>query len=551
MFIKKFDYLSPTVTFYYKGYLSHTSIISGIISIISIILIIIQIVYYFLYILQRKELQAFYYNSFLEDTGIFPFNASSLFHFISLGESGKDYWNEGVNFTKYRIIGFETYYSHYLEDKNLSKYNHWLYGLCNNNSDTEGIGYLINYNYFEQSACIRKYFDSKEQKYYDTDHPKFRWPIIGHGTLNKNNIFYNIIVESCKEDTLNLILGGEYNCTNDPLIELNTVYFYFINHFIDVLNYKNPNTKFLFRIEAGIHKDEYYINNLNFIPTIIETHNGLIFDNTEEEKSYIYERNDVDRQMKLKNEEDLFILYYFWIKNTVNYYQRNYKQIQDVISKIGGFYQVVLFFSIYINSFFNKYIILKDTESLLFSSIHSEKKKVTKKIKENKVSDKVKISDKMKNSERENINKFPVKNDYKNKSNIKARNNIIEENINSFSKSNNQLFNKSENLANNHMHHIQTNENENITEIKNNKTIERTNSLKKKVNKFFDFILYKIFCQKKFKWFKIYKSFRKKIISEEHLFKNHLNVYNLLSSIKHKKRFRRNAYKLKVLFKLI
>ena len=374
MFIEKLDYLSPTITFYYKGNLSHSSITSGIISIFSILIIFVQIGYYSLYIIQRRGLNAFYFNSFREDIGTFPFNASSLFHFISLGELGKNYWNEGVNFTKYRIIGFETYYTYYLDDKNLSNYNHWLYGLCNNRSDTEGIAYLINYNYFEQSACIRKYFDSKEQKYYDTDHPKFRWPIIGHGTYNKNNIFYSIIIESCKEDTLNLILGDGFKCIKDPLIELNTAYFYFINHYINLLNYKNPNTKFLFRVETGVHKDEFYINNLNFIPSMIETHNGLLFDHKEEEKTYIFERNDVARQMKFK-EEDIFISYYFWIKNTMNYYQRNYIRIQDVISSIGGINQVIIFVSIYINSFYNKYIVLKDTESLLFSSIYSEKKK--------------------------------------------------------------------------------------------------------------------------------------------------------------------------------
>ena len=545
MFIKKLDYLSPTVTFYYKGYLSHSSILSGIISIISILIIIIQIGYYALYIIQRKGLNAFYFNSFLEDIGIFPFNASSLFHFISLGELGKNYWNEGVNFTKYRIIGFETYNSYYLEDKNLSNYNHWLYGFCNNNSDTEGIGHLINYNYFEQSACIRKYFDSKEQKYYDSDHPKFRWPVIGHGTYNKNNIFYNIIIESCKEDTLNLILGDGFKCIKDPLIELNTAYFYFINHYIDLLNYKNPNTKFLFRVETGIHKDEFYTNNLNFIPSMIETYNGLLFDHIEEEKTYIYERNDISRQMKFK-EEDIYVSYYFWIKNTMNYYQRNYRRIQDVISSIGGFNQVVIFISIYINSFYNKYIVLKDTESLLLSSIHSEKKKVTKKMKDNKVSEKIKIS------EKDNINNFPIKNDNKDKPNIKVRNRKIEENISNFSKSDNNFLNYSENIATNHKYHTRINGNE--TEIKNNKNIERTNSantLKKKIKNFFDFVLFKLFCQKKYRWFKVYYNFRTKIISEEHLIKNHLNIYNLLKYVKNKTRFKRNSYKLKDLIKLI
>ena len=125
------------------------------------------------------------------------------------------------------------------------KNNNWKLSI---KGDYETVNF--NYNYFEQSACIRKYFDSKEQKYYDTDHPKFRWPIIGHGTYNKNNIFYNIIIESCKDDTLNLILGEGFKCIKDPLIELNTAYFYFINHYINLLNYKNPNKKLLFRVSC-------------------------------------------------------------------------------------------------------------------------------------------------------------------------------------------------------------------------------------------------------------------------------------------------------------
>ena len=344
---------------------------------------------------------------------------------------------------------------------------------------------------------------------------------------------------------MNLILGDGFKCIKDSLIELNTAYFYFINHYIDLLNYKNPNTKFLFRVETGIHKDEFYTNNLNFIPSMIETYNGLLFDHIEEEKTYIYERNDISRQMKFK-EEDIYVSYYFWIKNTMNYYQRNYRRIQDVISSIGGFNQVVIFISIYINSFYNKYIVLKDTESLLLSSIHSEKKKVTKKMKDNKVSEKIKIS------EKDNINNFPIKNDNKDKPNIKVRNRKIEENISNFSKSDNNFLNYSENIATNHKYHTRINGNE--TEIKNNKNIERTNSantLKKKIKNFFDFALFKLFCQKKYRWFKVYYNFRTKIISEEHLIKNHLNIYNLLKYVKNKTRFKRNSYKLKDLIRLI
>ena len=61
-------------------------------------------------------------------------------------------------------------------------------------------------------------------------------------------------------------------------------------------------------------------------------------------------------------------------------------------------------------------------------------------MKENKISDKIKIS------EKDNINKFQIKNDDKNKSNIKARNKKIIENINNFSKSDNNFLSNSENI---------------------------------------------------------------------------------------------------------
>ncbi len=54
------------------------------------------------------------------------------------------------DFYSFRIIGIYTYYQNYIDDKNrnLSNYQHWIYGKCNNDIDTEGIGYLINKKIF-------------------------------------------------------------------------------------------------------------------------------------------------------------------------------------------------------------------------------------------------------------------------------------------------------------------------------------------------------------------------------------------------------------------
>ena len=157
MIIKKLDVLSPPVTFYYKGELSHTSFVSGIISIIAYMIIIFLASYYSLFVILRMNPKTYYYSSFTEDAGVFPINSSSFFHFISMSEDSNIPTDKGVNFENFRIVGFDTYYHDIYFGGNITKYDHWLYGYCNNDSDIKGISYLINQQYFEKSACIRKY----------------------------------------------------------------------------------------------------------------------------------------------------------------------------------------------------------------------------------------------------------------------------------------------------------------------------------------------------------------------------------------------------------
>ena len=538
MFIKKLDFLSPPVTFYHHGSLSHSSIVSGIISVISIIIIVILGIYFFLNIIKRNNPNAFYYNTFVQDAGVFPLNSSSLFHFISLSTIYSNYLNDGVDFTYFRIVGFDIYFESYIKDKNLSEYDHWLYGQCNNETDTQGISHLINFDYFEKSACIKKYFDCNDKKYYDVGNPKFRWPIISNGTYNSNYTFYNFVIEKCQEDTLNLILGDNYHCKNSTEIDelvTNVVvaYIHFINHYIDVLNYKNPNTKFIFKIEQTLNTKEYTENHLNFNPSKFKTDNGLIFEHIEEETICIYNSNDVKKGNN--NGNGIYSIYIFWLKNIMSYYERSYKRIQDVISSIGGINQVITIISVYINSFYNNYIVIRDTENLLFSSIDSEKyrrnkrdyKNLKNKIKEieNTGDDFIKN-----NSDRKRFNTEKLNNNNKNENNVSKSNNVcITDYINNNSKK-----------------EIDKNENKNIKEERKN-----INNKNKEKKYFCKFLLFKLFCKREDNPYKVYNDFRIKIISEEHLIRNHLNIYNLLRVVQRKRHFQRNSYKLKDLIKLV
>ena len=544
MLFRKLDLLSPPITFYHRGYLSHPSILSGILSIVSMILILILAVYYSLEIIQRKNPKIFSYTTFVEDAGTFAMNSSHLFHFISMSSIFNNFIIDGVNFAHFRIVGLQDFYESYLYTKNLSYYEHWLYGKCNNNTDTQGISNLITYNFFENSACIRKYYSTKDQKYYDTDDPKFKWPVIAHGTYNPNYQIYNIVIETCKEDTVDLILGEGSHCHVEDFFELNenisyyaVAYLYYINTFINIINYEKPKKQFVDAIEATLYKNEYTVNHLNFDPVQVKTHNGLIFDNIEEEALPIFGRNDVFTIEK--KGYDIFSTYIFWLKNTMNFHERDYKRIQDVISSIGGIYQFITIVAIYINSLYNNYIVLSDTENLLNSSIHNERtisikneierKRTRQKLRELK-------NEKIKNNISNNMDYSMEKPKNKNIKNSKIDNNL--------SKSNNNICIASTDNINSNQNHIDTKKIKNLNKFNNR-------SEREKEKNFCGFLFFKLSCEKKENIFKIYNEFRKKMISEEHLIKNHLNIYNLLKVTERKRFHRRNSYQLNEVINLV
>ena len=158
MFLKKLDFISPTITIYYKGSLKHSSIVSGILSIISVLFIIFMTLFYLFDIIQNKNTTVSHIESYIDDAPIYKVNSSSFFHFLNMVSAGKINGNEGIDFTKLRIIGSKSYYSTF-DNNNIKRRSHWLYGQCDNIAELKEIGYLINNDIFKKSACIKKYFD--------------------------------------------------------------------------------------------------------------------------------------------------------------------------------------------------------------------------------------------------------------------------------------------------------------------------------------------------------------------------------------------------------
>ena len=518
--LKEFDFLSPDITLYHKGETSHSSWMSGILSLIQALIIIFWGVLFFLDLINHKEPKAYFYHRFIEDAGFYPINSSSFFHFISISSEKDSVMEYNFDFLSFRIIGLDTYYADYISNRNLIDIDHWIYGKCSNIDVNDEINTLINkkglknYQNFADFACINKFYDAKMGKYFNINEENFRWPNVSFGLANPKRIAYSIVIERCSQDTLDEIFGkGKYKCnsneSNKTYKELidrhHAFHMNFINQDVDVLDYKEPNKKYIYNVENVIDQDNYSINHINLNPVLITTHDGIILDRAREEMTYTFERNDEFTYNEAKT--SIYCIYNLWLKNRMQCFDRTYKKLQDVISDIGGVAQCITYVAVFLNCFFNKYAIITNFEKIIFPHLKIEdiEKKINKSKKEKS------------DESPKKINKFS--------SNTKLNNNFginIPTSEIKTSSNNNDDACINDSISN---------------KYKNNETqiVSKEDEFKtyyyylfsRKFN-FWYYRWYKLTCGKKKKYFKEYEDLRIKIISEENLIKNHLNLFNLL-----------------------
>ena len=157
MVLKSIDFLSPPITLFYQGSISHSSPMSGILSIVTLLLVILLSIHEIISLFKRKDEtpKSTTFTYFKEDIETITLDTSSLFHFISF-EDYNNKGNEEFNFSYFNAIGIEEPVSLYENNNDLLNYNHWLYGFCNNENDIKGIEDKITNKFLTNSACIRK-----------------------------------------------------------------------------------------------------------------------------------------------------------------------------------------------------------------------------------------------------------------------------------------------------------------------------------------------------------------------------------------------------------
>ncbi len=575
MIFKKLDMLSPPITLFFKGDNIHSSIFSGILTIVAYIIIFIFGVYYSLEFIQKKNPSVFFFDRFIEDSGEFVMNASSIFHYIELRYSSDESLLSPIDFNMVRIIGLESITIDNYPTTNLINTPHWLYGLCNNSTDTENIGYLITSEKFYSCACIRKYYDPNTKKYYNTNDNNFIWPSIKHGMSNDAHTYYGVIVEKCKDDELRTI-SGLGSCEDmdkiNNYIYSHVILMYLIDHYSDVLNYHKPFTKYLYSVSNMLFPNSYTVNNMNFNPSMIKSHNGIFFDNIIEELSYLFTQNEkvtmvdeievIDEYGNFEYDESgnkkiestgIVSSYYFWLQNRLQFYERVYKRLQDTLSSIGGISRAVFVVAVFINSIVSNYIILLDTEEL-YLSLNKETKIIKsepfnkEKIilctpkrhyyynNNNRVSHPSNFERMMK--EDVEIYNFQSENDRIMRNKNLKRNNLVN---NPFEPS--RLENQNEIIIDNkqinkrikfdkYQKYKRKQYNNNLNKTDNDKNEGDVKSKKGNSFSFWKYLKYIICCKRNNSDISFYEDYRAKYISEEEIIHSHINLSLLINSYK-------------------
>ena len=555
MILRNLDFLSPEITLYFRGRNKHSSVFSGIITILSYTVILACIIYYTLDFIDRSNPTIYFFNRFVEDAGVYPLNESSIFHFLSLISASRDKTIK-YDFNSMRIYGILRTIDSYIQNFDYAQNNHWEYNLCNYDEDLNNkkLKNIIDEKEFSQSLCIKKYYNYKEKRYFNKSESGFIWPTLEHGLSHPNRTLYGIVVEACQNNSL------KQDCNPIEKIELffrkYAISLNFIDHYTDVLNYHEPFTYFISSITSGLTiSSTISLNHLNFNPTLTRTHNGIFLENVVQEKSYSFVQNE--KVVVNKQGKTTVSAFYFWMQNNMVYNERYYKKFQDLLSNIGGLGSFILLIGLFINSFVSYYVILLDTQDLIFriEELNFAKDKSIKKVKTflkekekeiifdtnnnnniNKINNTLHnsnyplfMNDKTENEKKSfepynlfiiNKNKNKIKNGKKYSCAYSVNNKILTE----YKKENPIKINKS--ISDNRITKVNFDKTFFEVKDKNNKVIKKP--IKKQKISWCSYILYIVLFKNQNSKIKFYENFRAQILSEENFLQNNLDIYKLL-----------------------
>ena len=376
MFLENLDFISPKITFYYKGQHRHNTVLGGFLTVFMIFIILSFSIYYFIGIITHRNQTSSVYDTFEDDVNYYPFNSSSIFHFLWVHKYKKETSQAKIDFNSIRIIMLNQFEEYESNEELLENLEHWVYDKCNE-KDLLALNNNLNFNkyykyndlkYVNNAACIRYYYNKTEKKYYSAnDTNKFKWPYLQHGIDNNDNILLGTIIEKCNNNSITNQLFG-YCKTENEIInyikEYNCLHIEVLNNYIDCSNFLEPIQSYYNSIDALLdNKNDYSVINIYFHPLTFRDNRGILFGGFNETNLFFVE----DEKVTIINNDqsnNILLEYLFWMKNYKEVYQRQYDNILSVLQNIGGLIQITYYIFFFVNYFFNRYALDTNTQIL-------------------------------------------------------------------------------------------------------------------------------------------------------------------------------------------
>lgn len=102
---------------------------------------------------------------------------------------------------------------------------------------------------------------------------------------------------------------------------------------------------------------------MNFNPATLITNDAIFFTNDKKSFAYIYQQNE--KVTAKSDDSGIYVAFYYWMQNNMQYYERKYRNFQDALSDIGGLGSLILNLAYILNFLVSNFVILFDTEELL------------------------------------------------------------------------------------------------------------------------------------------------------------------------------------------
>jgi hypothetical protein len=301
------------------------------------------------------------------------------------------------------------------------------------------------------------------------------------------------------------------------------------------------------------------------------THNGFFQDNEVKEEVYFYTQNEkqtlIEKELNIdgKSTNGCLIAIYFWMQNTLQHYERYYDRIPDVLSCIGGISSIVLKVASIINLLINNYIVILDTKEISLNLDQKNYKNLNEMVKKPEIFKKantfmphskqpyksenncanesqkqssncLEIIKKGEANYQKDISKEEKSEQIKK---INLEKNILS-NFNTFVDGNNMmdsLHNSKgslERVNDGNYYQRRNDQRKHSTKrtLKDKKAENENKPLEKQNFNFCSYLGYLICCEKTNKKITYYKEFRAKLISEENIIQNYIDIYKSNEYIK-------------------